>query len=309
MALTSGNEGQVFGWSQIGCAVIRLAVFILILYSATFVLFDLGPDAAVRQLGWQAIDARSLEIRRESLGLDGAWYHRYAQRLGNLLTGDFGVSMNGGWEVAPVFMRRLRVSAGIWASVTALVVMLPIPLALAFCSQGRVGRVSRLVRRLAPLGLAPQFLAAAVSYAVWQTLLMRHVPEDLRKSSEWMMVIATSAAFPLALVYLAASNSARTIAQEPFVTAYRAKGLSWAQIRWRIIRNIWIECRVIVWRSILAVLVGSIFGELLFEIDGLGRLFLEAIRTRDLPVIEMWALLIGSLTFGIVTQERRGRWN
>ena len=309
MAWTYSNEGRQPIWLQVTSALLRLLVFFWILYTASFVLFDLGPDAAVRQLGWQAVDSDALEIRRESLGLDGPWHQRYRDRLAQLLTGDLGVSMNGGWEVAPVFLKRLGVSVGIWMAAAFLLIAVPIPLSLAFCSPTGPAWPSRLLRWVAPFGLAPPFLIAAVGYALWKILIAQHMPGGSHSLMEWVLVVFTTSAFPLALVFLAASNSAGTIAEQPFVMVYRAKGLSWFQIRCRIVRNIWIECRVVVWRAMIAGLIGSIFGEFLFGIDGLGRLFLEALRARDLAIIEPWAMLIGCLTLLIVTQERRGRWN
>lgn len=296
------------GWWTVVRTGSRLALYFLLLHSSVFLLFDLGSDAAARQLGWQAVDLEVLSARRESLGLTGSWPERYTKRLSMLLSGDFGKSMNGGWEVAPVFWDRLLASLPLWAVSCAGVATVPLLLSLVFCSSRPHQLAWRGMRSAAFLGLAPQFLTVVVIYAIWKTSLSENVLPEHRQACEFAGAVLGVSLYPSALVFLAASNTAQSLSRQTFVMVYLAKGLSWWQIRWRILRNLRIECRAVIWRSILATLVGSIFGELIFGLEGVGRMFVEALRTRDLPTIEAWVLMIGTITIAVSAIERNKRW-
>ncbi len=287
----------------------RLVIYFLLLHSASFFLFDLGPDAAARQMGWQAVDVDLLNARRESLGLSGPWNERYVERLTRLAKGDFGKSLNGGWEVAPVFASRTLTSLPLWLISCVGVVTIPLLLSLGYCSSRPPKLIKRCGRVTAFLCLAPQFLTVVIIYAIWKISIAEHVKPEFRRSFELAGAVLGASIYPAALVFLSAANTAQSLSRQTFVMVYIAKGLSWWQIRWRILVNLHVDCRAVIYRSILAAIVGSLFGELIFGIDGVGRMFVEALRTRDLPVIEAWVLMIGVITISVATIERNGKWN
>lgn len=232
-------------------------LYFLLLYTTVFFLFDLGADAAARQLGWQGVDVNILAQRRDSLGLAGSWPQRYFEGLWKLLHGDFGKSLSGGWQVTPVFTRQIVSSLPLWLVTATGAILLPLCLAPFFCARSEPKLLGLGTRSLAFLGLAPQFLAVVIVYGIWSALLSPRIAPEYHNAGEFCAAALGAGIYPAALVFLAASNTARSLSRETFVTVYVAKGLSWWQIRLRILRNIWIGCRTIIYRALLSVFIGS----------------------------------------------------
>jgi peptide/nickel transport system permease protein len=281
----------------------KLLVFFLLLHALVFALFDLLPSAALLQSGWAGVDPALLASTRERLGLSGGWLERYWGSLSHLLHGDLGRSVAGGYPVWDLFASRFRASIPQW--IGALVVLaLAVPLGVAFCSR-RVGPARRMALFLAHGLLIPQFLAAVALYAVWVLGFSPWLPPGLDGVGRLAFAIVSATLLPAAMLFLGAANSARSCAQEPFVVGYLAVGMSWGQIRWRVLRNVLISLRPLLGRVLLGVATGTLFAELTFSIDGVGKLFIDALRSSDFAVMQAWVLFVGAATLTVSLFERR----
>jgi|OM-RGC.v1.030236971 ABC-type antimicrobial peptide transport system, permease component len=94
------------------------------------------------------------------------------------------------------------------------------------------------------------------------------------------------------------------MANAQFCNTYLALGMSWQQIRSRLVRNILTVMRPIIARMCLAVMLGSIFGEVMFGINGFGAWFFSALRDGDLAVVRVWTQIVGSLVLIVNVFER-----
>ena len=100
-------QAMVFRRILIGFAT--LWVVSIIVY---FGLSVLPGDAAAIQLG-QAATEESLAALRAQLGLDRPAYVRYFEWLGNMSTGDLGISNAGGATIASLIVFRLGNTLGV----------------------------------------------------------------------------------------------------------------------------------------------------------------------------------------------------
>ncbi len=89
--------------------------------------------------------------------------------------------------------------------------------------------------------------------------------------------------------------------QEPFIRTARAKGLSENYILWRHGLRYSLS-PLLGWipHLILGILSGTVFIEILFSINGLGFVFVEAINQRDYPLVMGATIFYGMLTITIV---------
>jgi peptide/nickel transport system permease protein len=281
----------------------KLVGFFLLLHALVFALFDLLPSAALLQSGWAGVDPVLLASTRERLGLNGGWLERYWDSLNHLLHGDLGRSVAGGYPVWDLFASRLRHSIPQW--IGALVMLaLAVPLGMAFCSR-RIGPIRRLALFLSHGLLIPQFLAAVALHAVWLLGFSPWLPLGMDVAGRLVFAVVSAALLPAAMLFLGAANSARSCAQEPFVVGYLALGMSWGQIRWRVLRNVLISLRPLLGRVLLGVATGTLFAELTFSIDGVGKLFVDALRSSDFAVMQAWVLFVGAATLAVSLLERR----
>jgi len=84
------------------------------------------------------------------------------------------------------------------------------------------------------------------------------------------------------------------------VRTARAKGLGEWSILWRhSLRNALLPVVTLVGLQVGAILGGSVIVETVFSWPGIGRLTVEAIQSRDYPVVQGCVLLIATLYVGV----------
>ena len=88
----------------------RICVGLILMWVVSLLIFALTQvlpgDAAEIRLGQQATK-ESLAALREQLGLDKPWYMQYFSWIGNLLTGNLGVSNAGGATIESLIGNRI----------------------------------------------------------------------------------------------------------------------------------------------------------------------------------------------------------
>lgn len=281
----------------------RLLAFFLLLHALVFALFDLLPGAEFLQSGWAGVDPALLASTRERLGLNGSGLERYWSSLTHLLQGDLGRSVAGNYPVSELFASRLWNSVPQWLGAVALCV-LAIPLGMAFCTR-RIGLPRRIWLFTSHALLIPQFMAAMVLFAFYISVVSPWIPQNLDTVARGCFAVFSAALLPAGMLFIAAANSARSYARENFATTYLAMGMSWTQIRLRLLRNVLIAMRPLIGRVILALLTGTLFAELTFAINGVGKLFVDSLRSSDWPTMQAWVLFVGAITLTVSLVERK----
>lgn len=281
----------------------RLLLFFWLLHALMFVLFDLLPGAEFLQSGWAGVDPTLLASTRERLGLSGTWFERYWSSLTHLLHGDLGRSVAGDYPVAQLFANSFWNSIPQWSGAATLCV-LAIPLGMVFCNR-RIGPGHRAWLFASHALLVPQFMAAMVLFAIYISAVSPWIPPGADTFARGCFAAFSAALLPAGMLFIAAANSARSHAQENFTRSYLAMGMSWTQIRWRLLRNVLIAMRPLIGRVILAVLTGTLFAELTFSINGVGKLFVDSLRSSDWPTMQAWVLFVGAITLTASLVERK----
>jgi peptide/nickel transport system permease protein len=281
----------------------RLLAFFLLLHALVFALFDLLPGAEFLQSGWAGVDPALLASTRERLGLSGSWLERYWSSLNHLLHGNLGRSVAGDYPVSELFANRFWHSVPQWLG-AAILCALAIPLGMVFCTR-RIGIPRRVWLFTSHALLIPQFMAAMVLFAFYISAVSPWIPQNLDTVARGCFAIISAALLPAGMLFIAAANSARSYASENFATTYLAMGMSWTLIRWRLLRNVLLAMRPLIGRVILAVLTGTLFAELTFSINGVGKLFVDSLRSSDWPTMQAWVLFVGAITLTVSLVERR----
>jgi peptide/nickel transport system permease protein len=280
----------------------RLLIFFLLLHALVFAVFDLIPSAALLRSGWAGADPAVLAETRARMGIDGNAFERYTSSLSHLLRGDFGRSYAGDYPIAGVFWNRLLVSLPIWIGAILLCIA-GVALGVRYCAL-KLGVAKRSVLFSAHLLLVPQFLAAMIVFAVY-VVVSPHLPAAWDGTVRIVAATISAALLPATMIFIASANSARTVAQAPFVTAYAALGMDWSEIRHRLRRNILVDLQPLIGRALLAIGTGTVFAEATFGISGAGKLFVDGLRNSDWPTIQLWVLFVGTITIAASLTERQ----
>lgn len=245
---------------------------------------------------------------RAHYGLDEPIFARYVHFVGNLVRGDLGVSIMMRRPVVSIIAEHLPATIGLALASVFVAVLIAIPLGtIAAVHQNtwwdHATQVGALLGVSMPnfwlalvlmmyfsvnLRWFPLFGTGSWEYGVWDVLSHLILPA---------ITLGTSLA--ALLTRLTRASVGEVLRQEHVRTA-QAKGLS----RWRLVvrhglRNATVPILTVIGLQFGYLLGGSVIVETIFSWPGMGRVAIDAIWDRDLPVIQ-GAVLTFTLLF-IVT--------
>ncbi|EJN57054.1 ABC transporter permease [Halogranum rubrum] len=281
------------------------AVFIMWLV-ATTVFFGLraipgGPVATM--LGQEATPAAKRALR-EQLGLDQPWYVQYVDWMVDLATFNFGQSLTNNQAVSDLVMQAAprTLSIGIVAVIVGLSVAVPAGIVSATRKREPVDYVATVV---AFLGLSmPAFFVGillALVFGVWLDLLpvFGYVPisEGLVPWFESILLPGLAVGLPYgAVVMRMMRSSLLEVLDEPYMKTALAKGVnSRVRLYKHALQNALIPVVTVAGIQLALVLVGSVTVELVFGIQGLGRLLVDSMLDRNYPVTQVVILLVSAV--------------
>jgi peptide/nickel transport system permease protein len=282
----------------------RLILIVLVLLLVSLLVFfitNIIPGDTAQAILGQAATPASLAALRHQLGFDQPAPQRYLWWLGNLLTGNLGVSPTMSLPVGPLLISRLGNSLVLAAA--ALLLTVPLSLLLGVISGLTRGRWPDGVISLVTLtGVAqPEFVTGTYLIAIFATWL--HVLPAVSSFSSDQSLGQNLAglilpAITLSLVLMAyIGRMTRTnvidVLETDYVRSAVLKGLPYRTVVGRhVLRNALLPSITIVASNIGWLLGGIVVTESLFGFPGLGRLLLFAVQSRDVVVIQDITLLI-----------------
>ncbi len=271
----------------------RLLMVIPILLGAATIVFALMfivPGDPARLLMGQHGDEQTLATIRHELGLDQPIYIQYFKFIGRLLHGDLGKSYRQKRPVAEIISERFP--ATVKLAVASLVISVIVGI-----SAGILAAVYRntvldwLVMIFSLSGISmPVFWLGMMLILVFASGLGWLPVGGYGQSGDLRHIILP--AMSLAAVYVGfvarmMRSSMLEVIGKDYIRTARAKGLSKkAVILSHALRNAFIPVITIIGINFASLLCGSVATETVFAWPGLGRATIDAIRVRDLPVVE-----------------------
>ncbi|MGE7111729.1 nickel ABC transporter permease [Lysinibacillus sp. NPDC047702] len=278
----------------------RLAQIIPVTLGVTLVVFlimqMIPGDPAIILAGEGASQETVAELR-ENLGLNKPLAIQYTDYIKNLLQGDMGNSLKNN---QPVF-----------EEITA---RLPITIELAFYSiliTIVLGLIAGIISAIRPysfmdVGLMVVALLGISLPSFWLGILLMYVfsvqlhwlPVAGWDSAKHIILPAvTLGAGGAAIVARMTRSSMLEVVNQDYIRTAKAKGLKgYIIILKHALRNALIPVITVVGLQFGSLLGGTVLVESVFAVNGLGRMIVDAIRTRDIPVVQ-GGVLVASLIF------------
>jgi peptide/nickel transport system permease protein len=288
----------------------RVALLALVLFIVSILVFGivqvLPGDVATMILGTSATPQDLAALRRK-LGLDRPAPLRYLDWMAGMLRGDWGTSLLYQVPVRPLVLDRLRQS-GLLA-ILALTVAVPLSIALGVVSALRRNRLTDHVVSIVSLVAVslPEFITGTALILVLAFWFPLFPPSSLIDPRAGLLSVAPSLALPtLTLVLALLAHMTRMtrasmieVLEKPFIRAARLRGLRPRQVILRhALRNALLPTVGIVAINVGFLIGGIVVVETVFAYPGLGRLMVDAVNHRDVPVIQVAALVI-ALTYAL----------
>ncbi|ADM70962.1 Oligopeptide transport system permease protein OppB [Paenibacillus polymyxa E681] len=270
-----------------------LSLFILI--SATFFLMKAIPGNP-----FMSEKATSPEIQArlmEQYGLDKPVYVQYFKYLGDIASGDFGISMKKlNQSVTDIIGQTFTVSLklGFVAIIVSIIVGLLLGMLAALYHRRLIDNVAMV---LAIMGIAvPSFvLASLIQFFFAQQLGWLNVM-GFDGPMDYVLPVAALSASPIAFIARLTRSSMLEVLHADYIKTAKAKGLKSITIMFKhVVRNAILPVVTYVGPMTANIITGSVVIERIFGIGGIGKVFVDSITTRDYTMIMGVTIFYGIL--------------
>jgi peptide/nickel transport system permease protein len=282
----------------------RLALMLLTLFGISvliFVLLRIVPgnitDIIFDSAGF-VNERQKKKIERE-LGLDQPIVTQYGRWIAGLAKGDLGYAYVSEKPAIDEIVPRIPVTAKLAALALFFSIIIGVPLGVV--SAVRQDTTLDYVLRVISLsGLSlPSFwlglliLMACVHFLGWIPLYQSS-PGNLAKELALLCIPAAAVGFrSSALVMRLTRSSMLEVLRQDYIRTARAKGASDTSVHYdHALRNAVLPVVTIIGIEAAFLIGGLIVTETVFNIPGVARFLVEAIRWRDYPIVQNLVMFI-----------------
>ncbi len=282
----------------------RLALMLVTLFGISiiiFVLLRIVPGDIVDILFAAAgyVDPADKAHLQQELGLDQPIIVQYLHWIGGLLRGDFGYSYVSEKPALAEILPRLPITAKLAGLALLFSVSIGVPLGvLSAVHQGT--RLDYALRVVSLSGLSlPSFwlglLILMASVSMFGTMpLYNPNPKTWTEAIAIYCVPAMAVGFRSAALTMRITRSSMLeVLRQDFIRTARAKGASEASVNYRhALKNAILPVITVIGIEAAFLIGGLIVTETVFNIPGLARFLVEALRWRDYPIVQNIVMLI-----------------
>lgn len=275
----------------------RLVQLVPILIGITFLTFGMmrfAADDAVDIMYEPSISV-SEEVKaakRAELGLDQPFLVQYGRWLMGVATGDMGRSYLSGKPVFETFASKLPATVELMIVSMALTIFVATPMGiLAAVHQDRWP--DYLIRTSTFIGNSlPNFFVALL--LIYFLALKLDLLPIMGNSSDWRSVVLPALTLTIAMG-AKYTRQIRTVVLEeiekPYVIGARARGVKESVLLMKsVLRSSLIMIITLLSLSMGSLLGGTAIVETIFMWDGVGKMAVDAISTRDYPLIQAYVV-------------------
>jgi len=273
---------------------------ILCISAITFFVLNIVPGDPVRVMMGDMADETTIEQVRHTMGLDKPVIDQYGDWLVNMLHGDFGTSYTQNKSVSALMGNAFKVTVQLagYAYLFALVLGVVVGVASAV-KHGTW--VDRALMALSIFGIsAPAFWVAIILQIVF-ALNLHWFPLSGVKAPIYFFLptIALGTRYAASIARVTRTSMMEVLNQD-FMRTAEAKGLkTWAIVIRHALRNALIPIITIAGTQLGDIFTGSILIESIFAMPGMGKLMLDAINARDLPLLEGGVMYIAAICVAV----------
>lgn len=276
-------------WQRLTGSLLTLAVATLV----SFLAVELAPGDRVELLVGgvsKEVSAEALAHIRARQGLDRPLAVRYAEWLRTTLSGRLGVSLKTNRPIAEEFRERIPVSAAVALGALSLGAFGGLGLGLA-CARYEGRWVDHVIRTAAAVfQSAPAFLMGLAALYLFAFRLGWFPLYGSSGGGLVLPVCVLGAALASSLARVVRNRLLEVSHQEYFLAAL-GKGLGLGQALFRHgLRNCLTLVITYLGMRFAALLGGVVLIESVFSLPGMGSYVLEAILSRDYPVVQAYLL-------------------
>jgi peptide/nickel transport system permease protein len=294
-----------------GYLIRRFSLMLLTLFGISvliFVMLRLVPgniaDIVFNAAGM--IDVAEKAKLEKELGLDQPIALQYAQWIGGLLHGDLGYSYVSEKPAIEEILPRIPITAKVAGLALAFSVMFGVPLGVLSAVRQNT-RLDYILRVISLSGLSlPSFwlgLLILMAFVGWLGTIPIYTdpPTGFWNTLALYSIPAAAVGFrSSALVMRLTRSSMLEVLRQDYIRTARAKGASNRTVNYRhALRNALLPVVTVIGIEAAFLMGGLIVTETVFNIPGVARFLVEAIRWRDYPIVQNLVMFIAVVAVSI----------
>lgn len=265
-----------------------------------FLIMQMVPGDPAVLLAGEGASAETIAKIRTQLGLDQPIMVQYFHYVTDVATGDLGTSLRSNLPVFDEIMARLPATIELaLASIFVTIVLGMIAGIISATKQYSWADITIMIIALLGVSLPSFWLGLSLIY--YFSVKLHLFPVAGWGTWQHMILPAiTLGTGGAAIVARMTRSSMLDVVRQDYIRTARAKGLKEQVIIYKhALKNALIPIITVVGLQFGFLLGGTVLVESVFAINGLGRLIVDAIRMRDLPVVQ-GGVLIASVIFVFV---------
>ena len=273
--------------------LLQLVPIVLGITFLTFAMMQFAADDAVDKLFEQSSVSEEIKMqKRAELGLDQPFLIQYTNWLGNFLTGDLGKSFISGKFVSETFFEKIPATFELMAVSILLTIFIATPLGI-FSAVKQNKFIDYLIRFCSFVGNSlPNFFVALL--LIYFLALKLNLLPVISSEKNFTAVILPALTLTIAMSSKYVRQIRAVVLEEikaDYVIGARSRGIS----EFKIFVNHILRKILVVIITLLALSIGNLLGgtaivETVFMWDGVGKLAVDAILTKDYPLIQCYVV-------------------
>ena len=274
-------------------------VTLLLAATLSFFISRLAGDPTVQMLGLSATPDQIAELRAQ-LGFDQPILTQYSTFIGDIVQFDLGNSLYAGQSNVSLIQSRIWASVQLTTLAVALGVLLGIPMGVyAAAREGKIA--DRVISSLAIVGQSIPVFWLGLMLVLFFAIKLSWLPAGL--AGGWQNLVlpsVTLATIPLARVARLTRAAMTNTLEDQYIIAAKARGLSRKRVLFvHALKNASLPVVTLIGLQIGTLLSGAITVETVFAWPGLGTLATQAVRSRDITLVQAM-VVFGAAAFIVI---------
>ena len=285
-------------------AIKRLLLMIPVIIGVSFLIFfimDLAPGNIIdTKISEESMTDEEAELLREQYNLNGSMISRYFKYMGGLVRGDLGKSYITGKPVLESYLEKLPATIVLAAASILVSVIISIPLGI-YSAIKRGTFTDNTCMVLSFLGLSIPNFWLGLMLIITIALNVKWIPTSgFRGIASVILPAITVGTGLTATLARTTRSSMLDVLNQDYLRTERAKGNSEFRVVMRFaLVNALIPIITIAGGQFAACLGGSVLTETIFAWPGVGKLIIDSVNSRDVPMV-VGCIILKSFSIGLV---------
>lgn len=281
----------------------RILMLIPVIIGISFLVYfviDLAPGDIIGQIASEDATAQEIAALRAEYGFDQPVIIRYINYIKGMVHGDLGTSYITGKDVFQSYMERLPATLKLAFASIFVSIVISIPLGIISAVHQGTWKDS-VTMVIALLGLSmPNFWLGLLLIIVF-SLKLGLLPSGGSGSILHIILPAITVGTGLTAILTRTTRSSMLdVIRQDYLRTARAKGVSEKKvINKHALKNALIPIITIIGTQLAACLGGAVITETVFAWPGVGRLILDSVNSRDIPMVT-GCIILKTITISII---------